>query len=99
MCCPLNVRYSGKWRANGCYIPAFPMVIAPAGEGNRVLLMRGLAPDSTHEEIRDRIGAEIVRLAAAAASADTDSVAAGPARPITDGRPAISKVILIRNKH
>ncbi|KAJ9105059.1 hypothetical protein QFC19_003691 [Naganishia cerealis] len=70
--------------------------IAPAGEGNRVLLMRGLAPDSMHEEIRDRIGAEIVRLAASA-SADADSAA--PAGPITDGRPAISKVILIRNKH
>lgn len=48
--------------------------------------MRGLAPDSTQEEIRDRFGAEIMRLAA-------------PLYPITDGRYAIQRVVLIRNKY
>lgn len=62
---------------------------APASSTNRVLLMRGLAPDSTQEEIRDRFGAEIVRLAS------TTSLTT----PITDGRAAIQRVILIRNKY
>lgn len=48
--------------------------------------MRGLAPDSTQEEIRDRFGAEIIRLAA-------------PSYAITDGRYAIQRVVLIRNKY
>ncbi|KAJ9094736.1 hypothetical protein QFC21_005894 [Naganishia friedmannii] len=68
--------------------------IAPAGEGNRVLLMRGLAPDSTHEEIRDRIGAEIVRLASSTAGEH-----GAVSTTIADGRQAIERVILIRNKH
>lgn len=50
--------------------------------------MRGLAPDSAQEEIRDRFGAEIVRLASITS----------PTTPITDGRAAIQRVILIRNK-
>ncbi|KAJ9115810.1 hypothetical protein QFC22_004951 [Naganishia vaughanmartiniae] len=68
--------------------------IAPAGEGNRVLLMRGLAPDSTHEEIRDRIGAEIVRLASSISGEHGWSSCT-----VTDGRHTIERVILIRNKH
>lgn len=48
--------------------------------------MRGLAPDSSQEEIRDRLGAEIVRLGA-------------PLHAITDGRYAIQRVVLIRNKY
>lgn len=51
--------------------------------------MRGLAPDSTQEEIRDRFGAEIVRLASTMS----------PTIAVADGRAAIQRVILIRNKY
>jgi hypothetical protein len=61
---------------------------APVSKDNRVLLMRGLAPDSTQEEIRDRFGAEIVRLSATSSSPGN----------VTDGRAAIQRVILVRNK-
>jgi RNA-binding protein 5/10 len=56
--------------------------------------MRGLAPDSTHEEIRDRIGAEIVRLASS-----THGEHGAPSTTIADGRQVIERVILIRNKY
>jgi hypothetical protein len=62
----------------------------PPGNGNRSLLIRGLDGSTQPEAIRDRLGAEIVRLAA------MDKV--HPAT-ISDGRAGIKRIVLIRDKH
>lgn len=65
-------------------------VAGPPGNGNRVLLIRGLDPYTSQEEVRDRLGAEIVRLAGSH----------NPSQPfnVVDGRAAITRVIIIRHK-
>lgn len=66
--------------------------IGPPGNGNRVLLIRGFGPHTSQEELRDRLGAEIVRLVSSASgsSSSDDTVA--------DGRPAIERVVLLRQR-
>lgn len=65
--------------------------IGPPGNGNRVLLVRGLDPQTSQEEVRDRLSAEIVRLAATMPGDGRGSV--------TDGRQAIRRVVIIRYKN
>jgi RNA-binding protein 5/10 len=65
--------------------------IGPPGNGNRVLFIRGLDSETSQEDLRDRLGAEIVRLAGASSVASKF--------PIMDGRPAIMRVVLIRHRN
>ena len=65
--------------------------IGPPGNGNRVLLIRGLDAQTSQEEVRDRLSAEIVRLAASSPSNGRG--------PVTDGRQAIRRVVIIRYKN
>jgi hypothetical protein len=65
--------------------------IGPPGNGNRVLLVRGLNSQTSQEEVRDRLSAEIVRLAETMPSSDRGKV--------VDGRQAIKRVVIIRHRN
>lgn len=65
--------------------------IGPPGNDNRVLLIRGLDAQTSQEEVRDRLSAEIVRLAA--------TMPSNGRGPVIDGRQAIRRVIIIRQKN
>lgn len=63
------------------------IVTGQPGGANRVLLLRGLDLHTEQEMIRDRLSAEIVRLASASPT------------PIKSGLSAIQRIILIRDRH
>jgi len=65
--------------------------IGPPGNGNRVLLVRGLNSQTSQEEVRDRLSAEIVRLA--------ETMPSHGRGKVVDGRQAIKRVVIIRHRN